>query len=65
MAKEPGDDRAKIDWLYRRLYSRPPEAAEVEIGLEALKRTRAENAADAWAAYCQVLVSANEFVYVD
>jgi hypothetical protein len=63
--KEPGDDRAKIEWLYRRLYSRPPEEAETAIGLEAMKQARAENAGDAWAPYCQVLLSANEFVYVD
>ena len=63
--KEPGDDRAKVEWLYRRLYSRPPEEAETAVGLAALRQARTENPDDAWASYCQVLLSANEFVFVD
>jgi hypothetical protein len=52
------DDRGKIDWLYRRLYARPPEPREIEIGLKAVE-------ALGWPGYCQTLLCTNEFVYVD
>jgi hypothetical protein len=61
------EDEARIAQAYALLYSRPPEAAEKTIGLEFLKRLRAEGSNDeqAWTAYCQVLLCANEFVFVD
>ena len=67
------DDAARIDWLYRTLYARPPEAAELEIGRQLLSRARNLKGADgrpiaedaAWQEYCHVLVCANEFMYVD
>ena len=52
------DDRHRIDWLYQRLYGRPAEAKEIDIGLQAA-------ADDGWAAYCQILICANEFIYID
>jgi hypothetical protein len=52
------DDRHRIDWLYQRLYGRPAEAKEIDIGLQAVTD-------DGWAAYCQILICANEFVYID
>ena len=51
------DDRGRIEWLYRRLYDRPATEAEIAIGLRAISRD--------WEAYCQILLCANEFVYVD
>lgn len=69
-----GDDRGKIEWLYGHLYGRPPSPRELEIGLAALQRgrdaaragsQRPDAAELAWEEYCQVLVCANEFVYVD
>ena len=54
------------EWLYRRLYARPPRAREVEVGLAALSGGRQSAPANvAWEQYCQVLLCANEFVYVD
>jgi hypothetical protein len=72
-AKEaPGGDRARIDWLYRHLYSRAATDKEIEVGLDLLKESQsptegkpALSIESAWEAYCQVLVCANEFVYVD
>ena len=59
--KEAGsDDAAKIDWLYRTLFSRPPTADETEIGKSLVASTD-----KGWQAYCHVLLCANEFMYVD
>jgi hypothetical protein len=61
MRAEPGDDRARIGRLYARLYGRPPRAEEVRVGLDLL----AAGGPSAWEGYCQVLLCANEFCFVD
>jgi hypothetical protein len=61
--KTVGDNRAKIGWLYQRLYARPPREREIAIGLEMLQTGGGNELA--WERYCQVLLCANEFVYVD
>ena len=55
------DDSARVTWLYQKLYQRAPKAREMDIAAQAL------NHADerAWAAWCQVLLCSNEFMYVD
>ncbi|MEP6663399.1 MAG: DUF1553 domain-containing protein, partial [Verrucomicrobiota bacterium] len=64
-------ERGKIQWLYENLYGRPPTPPEIEIGAEVLAQARAEakDKADseqlAWEKYCQLLLCANEFIYVD
>jgi hypothetical protein len=60
--REAGGDTARIQWLYELLYSRPTAAGELELGLRAV---REGDRAVAWQRYCQVLLCANEFVYVD
>lgn len=60
MKQGPPDDRAKIDWLYRLLYSRPATDREAEIGMSVVRK-----GGESWQRYCQVLLCANEFVYVD
>ncbi len=68
-----GNDKARIEWLYRSLYGRPASRREIEIGLRALARTggrtktneKTKSIEAAWEEYCQVLVCANEFIYVD
>ena len=61
------DDRGKIERLYQLLYGRPPTAQEAEVGLAAVASTSSDASAitDAWDQYCQVLLCANEFIYVD
>ncbi|MSU35982.1 MAG: DUF1553 domain-containing protein [Pedosphaera sp.] len=70
---EPRDDAGRIEWLYRRLFGRPPAEREVAAGLGALAKSR-RNESDpggtksppaAWERYCQVLLCANEFLYID
>jgi hypothetical protein len=68
LAKEaPKDDAGRVQWLYQLLYGRPAEKAEVKVGLSALARARRDAKDDelAWEEYCQVLLCANEFIYVD
>jgi len=60
MKQGPAEDRSKIDWLYRLLYSRPATEREMEIGLSVVRA-----GGESWQRYCQVLLCANEFVYVD
>ncbi len=62
----PDDDTARLDWLYTRLFARPPTAEEKPIALAALALARSVNPAPAaWEQLCQVLLCANEFIYVD
>jgi hypothetical protein len=63
LKREAKEDSERIMWLYALLYGREPRAIELEIGLRA---TGAESErAAAWERYCQVLLCANEFVFVD
>jgi hypothetical protein len=62
-AKHGLTSRARIEWLYQTLYCRPPSEKEVEIGQAAIKAAPEQNLA--WESYCQVLLCANEFAYVD
>jgi hypothetical protein len=61
---EAADELTGIDRVYRLLYSRPPTAAEIRIGSKLLQQAGGSTPA-AWEQYCQVLLCANEFVYVD
>jgi hypothetical protein len=60
-----GDDRARIRQAYALLYGRPPLEEEVAVGLDLLAAGRGRTSERAWEEYCQVLLCANEFVYVD
>ncbi len=52
------DETARIDLAYRLLYARPATSDEIALGQAFLKRR-------SWDDYAQVLLCANEFVYVD
>jgi hypothetical protein len=69
LKEAPTTEPGRIDWLYRLLYGRAPETREIQIGLDALTRYRQVNEPRstevAWEQYCQVLLCANEFAYVD
>ena len=59
------DLKSRIDHAYRLLYSRPPTNEELQAAksyLSAENSTSNEN--DRWRQYCQVLLIANEFMYV-
>ncbi len=63
----PAGDAARIKWLYELLYDRPVRKDELDLGLKALAQARAGGGQEAlaWEQYCQVLICANEFIYVD
>ncbi|MDQ6704345.1 MAG: DUF1553 domain-containing protein, partial [Acidobacteriota bacterium] len=54
-----GGDAARIDEAYRRLYQRAPTAEERQLGLEFLRES-----IEAWPRYAQVLLSSNEFSFI-
>ena len=57
-----GTVRDRIVRLYEISVGRPPTTEEIEIGSKFLAEPAAD---DAWASYCHLLMSTNEFVYVD
>jgi Protein of unknown function (DUF1553)/Protein of unknown function (DUF1549)/Planctomycete cytochrome C len=57
------DEKVRVRFAYQVLYGRDPLAQEERIGLEFLKRGHSSD--KAWDEYCQVLLCANEFLYVD
>jgi len=62
------DSRRRIAWLYERLYARPATSAELDLGLQFIHATAQGEAGQAsapWGKYCQALLAANEFVYID
>ena len=72
---DAADDGARIDLAHRRAYGRPAAATEREeaVAFRAAylaatageARPASERDIDAWQAWCQVIVCANEFIYVD
>jgi hypothetical protein len=59
-------ERARIERLYEILYARSVTDREVAVGRQLLAARRAaSDERAAWLAYCQVLLCANEFIYID
>jgi hypothetical protein len=56
-------NQQRIEKAYVILYGRPPMNEEMRIGLDFLARAGSDE--QAWEAYCEILLCANEFVYVD
>ncbi len=63
----PGDDDARIARAYLTLYGRGPTAEESGVGRDYLAHAvgSGNTPEAAWHAYAQVLLCANEFLYVD
>jgi cytochrome c553 len=59
----PPDLPARVAWLYEHLFTRPPHAEETQRAVTALARLGGDAAS--WEQFCQVLLCANEFVYLD
>lgn len=61
------DDAARIQKAYRLVYAREASDSEVRLGLEFLQRVggNPKEAAPAWQQYAQVLLTANEFLFLD
>jgi hypothetical protein len=67
LKEAPADDPGRVKWLYQLLYGHPASKPEIQLGLRALAAARAgvKEKAAAWEEYCQILICANEFIYVD
>jgi mono/diheme cytochrome c family protein len=71
--KGPADEAARIQWLYQVLYGRAATEREAKIGQAVLARGREQgrlagagpSPEQVWEPYCQILLCANEFIYVD
>jgi mono/diheme cytochrome c family protein len=59
------DDADRIRRAFLLLYGRPVTAPELELGLAYLSQPSGEGTLTRWEEYAQVLLSANEFLYVD
>lgn len=57
----PNDERRRIEHAYAILYHRPPAADELQLGLAYL----GNHAAARWPSYAQVLLAANEMMFID
>jgi mono/diheme cytochrome c family protein len=64
LAAEEKDDAARIRKAFVRVYGRSAEEREIQMGL-AFLRTAEKTALSPWEQYTQVLLSANEFTFVD
>jgi hypothetical protein len=60
---EPSAAAARIDRAYRLLYGRPPTAAETDLALSLV--SGGANPVAGWTDLAHVLLSTNEFIYVD
>ena len=70
-----GDDASRIDYAYRLCFARPPQADEVQTGqryiqacLAQLRQTKTpwdQQYRAALSSYIRVLMSSNEFVFLD
>ncbi|MFN3325801.1 MAG: PSD1 and planctomycete cytochrome C domain-containing protein [Bryobacteraceae bacterium] len=58
-----GNPEPGVRAAYRQLFQRAPDEREIELGREFLASSEAEP--DRWTQYMQVLLSSNEFSYVD
>jgi hypothetical protein len=55
----------RIAYLYRLLYQRVPNADEIDLGQRFVAMTATEKSLTPWEQYCQILLLANEFAFVD
>jgi hypothetical protein len=60
--EEPGDVAARIQRLYLLALGRPPSTPEFDLGRQLLVPDRD---VDPWELYCQIILSSNEFMYLD
>jgi hypothetical protein len=64
LAAEPSEE-ARIRSAYRILYNREPSGEELRLGIEFLTANGASEGSPAWRQYARVLLSTNEFEFVN
>jgi hypothetical protein len=73
LAKHSSDARARVDFACRLLFARPATDADQadaeqflgEYSAALADRPEDQRAGEAWAAWCRVMLSSNEFLYVE
>ncbi|MBI85988.1 MAG: hypothetical protein CMJ81_22560 [Planctomycetaceae bacterium] len=64
-SEQPTDDSLRVRRLYHRVYARDPNPDELAIALQYIHAQSADAKLDSWTKYAQVLLAANEFMFVD
>ena len=59
------DNAERVRRLYRRSYSREPDATEIEIALQYVTSRGEESRSKTWQQLAHALLASNEFVFVD
>lgn len=64
------NDTLRVEWLYRRLFSRNPEPEEVEIAIQFVRSSVArvnseKSSSNGWQRLAHALLASNEFIFVD
>ncbi len=67
VSREKATDAQRVDLLYRRLFQRPADPGEVQLGGQFVQQLRSGSVAEAeaWRQYAQVLLASNEFLFID
>ena len=65
LSERETDDAERIRLAFLRLYGRPATERELSLGLAFLSSPADDEKLTRWEQYAQVLLSANEFMYVD
>ena len=65
LLEAPGDEGARIQWVYQWLFARPAREEEVAIAHQSLAQSGQPAAEAAWRDFAHVLLCANEFIYLD
>ena len=60
-----GGDRERIEAAYLATLGRRPAADEVDELLSYMSSFEKKTASDKWQSFCRILMSSNEFIYVD
>jgi mono/diheme cytochrome c family protein len=64
-AVEAADDAARIRGAFEIVYGRGPSEREVELSVRYLSAEDSQEGLSRWERFCQTLLAANEFLYVD
>ena len=64
LEREASEDGRRIDLAYRLLYGRPPKSEETQMGLAFVTTDADQSSSPIWQRYAQVLISTNEFLFL-
>jgi hypothetical protein len=65
VALDAADDAARVRQAFEVVYGRPASDREVELAMRYLRGEDSPEGLSRWERFCQTLLAANEFLYVD